>query len=79
MILLLNRKFRQFDEKLCNGLFSHIYVHGMLQMFFAIANCIMVCDLTEKLKLQRKFLPKSLFTSKPYRNSLFNIQIIHLT
>ena len=43
------------------------FSHGMLQRFFAIVNCIMVCDLTEKSKLQRKFHRYSSF-SKPYRN-----------
>ena len=33
----------------------------------------MICELTEKLKLQRKFLPNSLF-SKPYRNTHFNFR-----
>ena len=54
------------NYKLCKAFFPM----GVAKVFCK-AFAHMICDLTEKLKLQRKFLPYSLF-SKPYRNILLH-------
>ena len=69
--------FRQFDEKL--QIVQSFFSHGMLQSFLAKLfvpwekNLCTLSDLTEKLKLERKFLPNSL-SSKPYRNTTIKLK-----
>ena len=72
--LMICAKFRQFDEKI--RICAKVFFPWDAAKVFCKAFCPMgkkalqKINLTEKLKLQRKFLPDSLF-SKPYRNNNF--------
>ena len=51
---------------------AKVFIPWDVAKVFCKAFAHMICDLTEKLNLQRKFLPYSLF-SKPYRNTYCNL------